>query len=370
MKLTLQIKLLPDEYQAKSLLKTIKECNKACNEISEVAWQNKIFNQYKVHHLVYYQIKEKFKLSAQVVVRCISKVINAYKLGRKKQRQFKILGAVTYDPRILSYRKKFLSIWTIDGRLKIPFICHNPKRLSYVQGEAYLITRKGKFYLFQTIEIPEDKIKDVEKFIGVDFGITNLAVTSDGNSFSGEKVNRIRKKATKFKRKLQKRGTKNAKRKLKKYSGKERRFKKHMNHVISKRIIDIALKTQRGIALEDLKGFKPTARKAQQEMFGKWAFSELRRFIEYKARLKGIPVSTVNPKYTSQTCSVCGFVSKSNRKSQSLFSCAKCGNNINADLNAAKVIAAVGCPVNQPSSISVRIPVFNRSSSGTESSVR
>ncbi len=170
MKLTLQIKLLPDDKQSQSLLQTIRECNSVCNKISDIAWEKKTFNQYKLHHLVYHPLKKSSNLSAQALVRCISKVVDAYKPDKKVKRQFKSLGAITYDSRILSYKGMTASIWSVDGRLKIPFICHNPKYLPYVKGEADLVYKKGKFFLFQTVEVPEDDMKDVEEFIGVDFG--------------------------------------------------------------------------------------------------------------------------------------------------------------------------------------------------------
>jgi len=347
MKLTLQIKLLPTKEQAQSLLNTFKECNSACNEISAIAWNIKTFNQYRLHHKTYHLIKNAYALSAQMVIRCISKVANAYKLDKKVQRRFKPLGAITYDTRILSYKKESVSIWSVDGRLKIPFVCHNQKYFPYIKGEADLIYKRKKFYLFQTVEVPEEDIKDVEEFIGVDLGIANLATTSDGQHFSGKQVDKVREKATKFKKALQEKGTKSAKRHLKKFSGKERRFKKHINHTISKQIVQIAKDTQRGIAIEDLKGFRVPVRKGQREQFGKWAFNQLRSFVEYKSTLAGIPVVAVNPKNTSRTCSQCGFISKSNRKSQSNFSCLKCGFSLNADYNAAKNIA-LKASINRP----------------------
>lgn len=349
MKLTLQIKLLTDSKQSNSLLQTIKECNHICNDISDIAWQNKTFNQYKLHNLIYHPIKTSSHLTAQALVRCISKVADAYKLDKKVKRQFKSLGAITYDSRILSYKKgvQEVSIWSIDGRLKIPFICHNPKYLPYIKGEADLIYKKGKFYLFQTIEVPEDDIKDIEEFIGVDFGIVNLATLSNGDTFSGKQVDDVRKRMTKLKKALQKKGTKSAKKHLKKLSGRERRFKKNTNHTISKQIVQTAKDTNRGIALENLKGFKVSVRKAQREKFGKWAFNELGQFIAYKARLKGIPVVFTDPRNTSRTCSKCGHISKSNRKSQSEFVCQHCKFSLNADFNGAINIAS-RASVNKP----------------------
>jgi len=365
MKLTLQIKLLPDDEQAKSLIETLKECNRICNNISNTAWQNKIFNKFKLHNLVYHPIKKSSKLSAQALVRCIGKVADSYRLDKKVQRRFKPLGAIAYDTRILSYKKISVSIWSVDGRLKIPFICHNPKYLPYIKGEADLVYKKNKFYLFQTVEVPEEDVKDVEEFIGVDFGIIQLAITSDGKSFSGKQVDNVRQKMTKLKKALQKRGSKSAKRHLKKLSGKERRFKKNTNHVISKQIVQLAKDTNKGIALENLKGFKVTVRKAQREQFGKWAFNELGNFIAYKAKLNGIPVVFVNPRNTSQTCSHCRHISKSNRKTQSEFVCVQCNFSLNADLNASRNIALLGSVNNR---IAVHTPIAISPSLGTASS--
>jgi putative transposase len=113
---TLKIKLLPSEDQAKSLLRTIKQANAACNTISEIAWDKKLYNQYKIHHETYHQTRAIYNLSAQVVALCIGKVADAYKSGRKTIRQFMPLGAITYDSRILTYwgREFLCGLWMAD----------------------------------------------------------------------------------------------------------------------------------------------------------------------------------------------------------------------------------------------------------------
>ena len=60
-------------------------------------------------------------------------------------------------------------------------------------------------------------------------------------------------------------------------------------------------------------------------------------FIEYKAKLRGKKVEFVDARYTSQKCSICGYISKSNRYS-SAFKCKSCGNQLHADLNASRNI--------------------------------
>jgi len=346
-KLTLQIKLLPDEKQAASLLDTLKCCNAVCNDISDIAWETKTFNQFRLHHIVYRQMKDSSRLTAQALVRCISKVADSYKLDKKTKRVFKRLGGITYDSRILSYKDDSVSIWSVDGRLKMPFLCHNRKYLPYVKGEADLIYRKGKFFLFQTIEVPEESVKDVEEFIGVDFGVNQIATLSDGTQYGSKELDRIRNKYFKTRRSLQSKGTSGSKKCLERLKGREARFAGLTNHTISKRVVAKAVALGVGVAVEDLKGIRErtTVRKKQRRRHNAWSFFQLRSFLEYKARLAGIPFVIVNPRYTSQVCNTCKVIGI--RKGSS-FVCPSCGNISDADVNAARNIAQLGIAITDP----------------------
>jgi putative transposase len=167
----------------------------------------------------------------------------------------------------------------------------------------------------------------------------NLATDSEDESFSGEAVEQVRKRHHGLRGRLQKRGTKSAKRHLKKLSGKEARFKKNTNHVISKHIVNKAKANGYALAIEDLRHIRKrtdsTVRKSQRNRQSSWAFGQLRFFLEYKARLAGVPLYTVDPRNTSRTCSVCGHCEKANRQSQSSFKCVACGFVALADYNAA-----------------------------------
>lgn len=371
MKLTIKAKLLPTSEQKESLVKTMEIFNDACNYISKIAWEKKKFGQVGLHHLCYRHVRDIYSLSAQLTVRAIGKVKESYRINKKVFHKFRKHSALVYDERILSFRGlDKVSILSIEGRFKIPIVIGNYAKLTrrMLRGQADLVIHKGDLYLCLCVDIPENTPYEPKGVLGVDMGIVNIAVTSDGEFYTGEKINEMRKKSNNFKRKLQKRGSKNSKRHLKKYSGKERRFKRLINHTISKRIVNIAFKTQRAVALENLKGFRRTVRKAQREIFGKWAFGELRKFIEYKAKLKGVPIVPVNPEYTSQICSSCGYVSKSNRKSQSLFSCTSCGKKLNADLNSAINIAQLAA--SKPTILNLSpCSMLNHSCPGTESPV-
>jgi len=297
---------------------------------------------------IYSDVRERFQLGSQAVVRAIGKVVDSYKSGKRQHRrlfrQFKPKSAVVYDSRNLALKEiDLVSIWTTRGRLKLPLLLGernlallaNHKRY----GEVDLLYIRGAFYLHFVIEMPESFSLDPVGFLGVDLGIVNLATTSEGVPYTGKEVDNKRVNTTNRKRALQRRGGKKAKYTLKKLSGKERRFKKNTNHVIAKELVARAKALGVGIGIEDLKGFRATVGHQQRERFGKWAFNELRLFLEYKAQIAGVPVIAVNPRYTSQTCHQCGYKSRKNRRTQDRFCCPKCGLEMNADINAAINIA-------------------------------
>jgi len=350
MKLTLKIKLLPTDEQANLLLDTMKEANTVCNAISDVAWQKRIFNNFKLHHETYHAYKSTFKLSSQVLIRCIAKVADAYKLDKKVKREFNPLGSIGYDSRIMTYKpNNIVSLWAIGGRIKIPFVCHNPDYIPYIKGEADLVYKKGKFYLFQTVDVPEEYIEDVEEFIGVDFGLQTLAYTSDGINHSAEWLNTYREHRQKVRSSIQSKGTRSSRKLLKRLSGKERTTANLVNHTISKSIVKSAKEQGKGISIEDLTNIRFTSKRRNKKFrtkLGKWNFSDLRAKLEYKALLNGVKLVVVNPAYSSQTCHSCKHIGKRTNK---VFKCTNTNCNvgsIDSDYNASKVISLLGRTVN------------------------
>lgn len=349
MKLTLKIKLLPTDEQASLLLDTMKEANAVCNAISDVAWQEKIYNNFKLHHKVYHSYKATFQLSSQMIIRQIAKVADAYKLDKKTKRTFKPLGSIAYDSRIMTYKpNNVVSLWCIGGRQKIDFVCHNHNYLPYIKGEADLVYKKGKFYLFQTVDVPEEDVDDVEEFIGVDLGLIDIVVTSDGVKHSADELNKYREHRQKVRSSIQRKGTRSSRKLLKRLSGKEKTHASIINHTIAKSIVQSAKKQGKGIAIEDLTGIRFTSKRRNKKFrtkLGKWNFSMLRKYIEYKALLNGVKVVVVDPRYTSQTCSSCKHIGKRTNKH---FKCNNCGNDMDADFNAAFNIASLGAAIDKP----------------------
>ena len=220
-------------------------------------------------------------------------------------------------------------------------------RFSLKKGQSDLVLRKdGKWFLTVTVDVPSKRTPiSATDFLGVDLGIARIATDSDGNAYSGKPIDDVRRKHNLQRKRLGKRNTKGAKKKLKRVAGKEARYRKHVNHVISKSIVQSAERTGRGIALEDLTHIRArvTARggEARNRLSG-WSFAELGSFVAYKSQLAGVPVVYVDPRNTSRMCAECGHVDKANRKSQAEFSCKACGHEANADQNAARNIRALG----------------------------
>jgi IS605 OrfB family transposase len=295
----------------------------------------------------------KFPLTAQMVVRCNAKVADAYKLDKTTKRTFKPLGSIAYDDRILSWKfeKATVSIWTVDGRITVPFLCgdYQKEMLKTQQGETDLAYVDGQFYLLAVCNVEEPPLKETNGVLGIDLGIVNIASDSEGRQYSGETIKTYRRAIRKHRSGLQyqamKRHSRAAYRRLKAKARKMSRYTKWVNHNISKQIVQNAVSSCKALALENLQGIRERGNGFNKEMkwqLGNWSFFQLAQMVVYKAKKAGIPVVFVDPRNTSRTCSECGYCDKANRKSQSHFVCLECGRVLNADLNAAINIATRG----------------------------
>jgi IS605 OrfB family transposase len=348
MKLVIQLQLLPTAKQKADLLRTMERFNAAATFAAKVGFEAKVYGQVKIHHLAYHAIREQFGLTAQMAVRAIAKAVECFQRDKTKCPVFKERSAICYDQRVLSFKGLTeVSLWAMTGRLRIPFVCgdYQRERQGRIKGQADLVYRGGKFFLLCTIELPDGTPGEVKNLLGVDLGIAQIATDSDGNAYSGKPIDDVRRKHNLQRKRLQKKGTKGAKKKLKRVARKEANFRRYTNHVVSKSIVQTAQRTDRGIAVEELTGIRGrvTARggDARNRLSG-WSFAQLYVFLEYKARLAGVAVVKVDPRNTSRGCSACGHIAKSNRKSQREFSCGLCGFRMNADENAARNIRALG----------------------------
>ncbi|MFD9288488.1 RNA-guided endonuclease InsQ/TnpB family protein [Streptomyces sp. NPDC060030] len=337
MKIVMRVKLMSEADQAAALLATLRTVNEAACWVSGVAFERGVPREYELRKHTYAELKTR-GLGAQAAQHVIKKTRDAYttlkaniragnlgKPGSKRRVKaetkpitFRSEAAQPYDDRCLSwqYDAGTVSIWTTAGRLRgVRFAC-SPDALKTLRehrkGESDLIECDGVFYLIAVCDVPEAEQYEPGGFIGVDLGITNIATTSTGYRAAGRGLNRHRKRQLDLRKKLQAKGTKSAKRLLKKRSRKEARHTADVNHIVSKTIVTTAERTGSGIALEDLTGIRSRVRlrKDQRTQLHSWSFHQLASFVEYKAKRAGVPLVYVDPAYTSQQCSECGYIDR------------------------------------------------------------
>jgi len=193
--------------------------------------------------------------------------------------------------------------------------------------DSTIIKYMGELYLRLVFETRKPNLSG-NKVIGIDLGIIKPIVCSDGKQIGSGKY--IKHKKIEFGKKRSKNQSKKQK-----INGKQSNWTNDLNHKLSRELIDYCLSQNINVlCLEKLTGNHLANKRFRRYS---WAFKDLLNKINYKAPEAGLKVISVDPRYTSQTCSSCGLKEKSNRKSQSLYECS-CGAKMNADINAAKNI--------------------------------
>jgi IS605 OrfB family transposase len=358
MKLTLQLKLIPTSEQHTALLDTMRAFNAAASHAARVGFAAKRYSQQTIHRLCYRELRERFGLSAQMAVRAIGKAVECFRRDRRVCPVFKDTGAMTYDERLLGWKgPAHVSLLTLQGRQIVAMVYgeYQAGFLPRLKGQVDLVYRRGTFYLYATIEVPDGTPIQAKRFLGIDLGIVNLATDSDGNHYSGEAIERVRVRCMTHRHTYQATGTRRAKRRLQRMAGTQSRFQRWVNHGLAKCLVAYAKDTKAVLVLEDLTHIRRrmTVRKRQRSRAHNWSFGQLRAFLIYKAQRAGVPVLCVDPRHSSRTCRRCGLVEKQNRRSQAEFSCLRCGYTIHADINAARNLAARGA-VSRPDLVAPR----------------
>ena len=338
MKLTLQLQLLPDDTQADALQRIVARFNETANWLAGIALTQQCANKVALQKLAYYALRERFGLPADTAIRCIAQVVEAYKRDKTIAPTFRPHAAVPFSMRKnLGFKgPDRVSIQTLTGRVIVPYLMgtYQAQRFGCTHGQADLVLRRdGQWFLLVTVTVPDSTRLPVTDFIGVDVGVVNLATTSDGTTHSGDKIERCRTRYANRRQRLQraahvtqiagKRPKNILRRALQRTAMREARFRRDVNHCISKALVAEATGTGRGIALEELTHIRARTqfRQPQRARMSGWSFAQLRNFVEYKAQLAGVPVVLVDPRHTSQGCNACGYIAKANRPSQACFSC-------------------------------------------------
>jgi putative transposase len=355
MQRTIRIQLDPSLAQAAAFAETSRQFTAVFNAVCAYGWQEGEKNPIELHRALYYPLKTDYPdlvsdLHIQARVKATEALKSALSLrraGPKVSQPHSQACPPRYNLHTyhVDWESRTVRMSLVGGRQTIRFHIpdYSAKYAGYPTNTADLIERDGHWWLHVVVTVPAPEVEPCDQVVGIDLGLLRPAVTSVGR-FLGKKAWKAREgRLFQLKRALQKKGTRSAKRHLKRVRHRQRRFRRDCDHVLSKLIVG-SVAPGATIVLENLKDIrkrmKARGRTKTKRRMHSWSFAQLKGFIGYKAEERGCMVVAVDPRYTSQTCSCCGHRARTNRRSQSVFKCRQCGYHLNADLNAARNIAA------------------------------
>lgn len=327
------------------VLETMRVAADVFNEHVDWAIKNKSTSVTKAHWDLSKKIRaERPEFPSNLLARMRSKAFGAVKQTKFSRRPRKrSTTSIDYDANTMSLRGSLLTFSTVDRRIRtsVTFGDRNERMIESAvrrKGAATLgySKRKNKFYVSFVYEFEDEEKREIGRAVGIDRGLKNPIVTSDGEFF-GQELCGHKRRYTYLRQSLSTKGTRSARRCLQRLSGREKRFSADVNHRVSK---ELASRSDvKSYVIEDLKGIRKNGakgkrRKSFNRRLNSWPFAQFEFFLRYKCLSNGIEVVKVDPKYTSQTCNVCGHVDKKNRNGN-VFRCLNCGRIVHADVNAA-----------------------------------
>src|SRR5579883_754885 len=388
-----KLKLIPTPEQHQALRETQLAYRDALNAVSQYAFTHgKTSSAIKLHKGMYTELRARYRLPSQLACSVERQVVATYKglwtkvkknveHRRKKitKKRFKGLDKpphyssptvqYTYERDYTFQCGSWVSVGTLDGRVRLPYQGYD-KHTALIQqgatiGDAKLWYDKQKkaFYLLVslTIDLPDPTSAQLSEVVGVDVGIRYLAVTSTSTGkasfYPGKRIRHKANHYARLRKRLQQKGTRGAKRRLRRIAQRERRLKMQANHIIAKQIVkehphaligleqltDIRERTKRRKRKRKKNGkvverVSAKARKANR-VYSQWSFAELHTLIRYKAALSGTLAINVDADYTSKACPMCGRTADENRPRKGLlFVCQnpECRYTLHADLIGAR----------------------------------
>ena len=383
--MTAKLKLHADAAQFQALRATQLAYRDGLNYVSRYAFAHgKMSNKVRLQDGTYDELRTRFKIPAQMACSIPRQVGATYKTlwtkvkqnaaarsaGRTKKRYKGFDQAPTFISPTLTYQlghdysfktEQRVSILTLQGRMVLPYTGYE-MHVALIQSSAHIGAAKlwydkpkKQFYLLVSLEgdVAEPTPETHTSVVGVDVGIRYLAVTAttrgEQSFHSGKSLVPKANHYARLRKRLQRKGTRSATRRLVVISGRERRLKQDANHVVSKQIVSayphalIGLENLTDIRERTKRRRGKKASKKQRKanaVHSQWAFAQLQSMIAYKALLQESMAIKVDAHYTSQACPICGHTYKGNRPHNGLlFVCQHCQYTLHADLVGARNIA-------------------------------
>lgn len=342
-----QVKLELNEEQDKLFTKNLEIFKNCTNWWIDRIREEESTNLKILQDNYYKKSLELFEIKSNQTQLCMNKAIKMTRTSKiKRSEAFHLKQCQIYFNRI-KYEGDM--VWLTLGN-RGEWIKFKGKEIIGKTKTSHAIKKNNEWFLYVSQEIEEPKEKRYKRCMGVDLGIAKIAVVSDWNGrnnrfFNGESYRFKKNHYKNLRKELQsKLDQVNVYKLLKRMSKKESNWVTNENHMISKEIVEMAVKNKRTIVLENLTGITKRVKtnKKTRSMLHGWSFRQLSEFIKYKAKMAGITVLEVDPRGTSKTCPKCKHYSRSNRKTQERFKCTSCGYESNADRVGAINIALRG----------------------------
>ncbi len=371
--ITAKLKLNTSPEQRQLLRQTQLAYRDALNYVSRYAFEHgKLSNHDRLQQGTYRPIRVLYKLPSQMACNVSRQVAATYKglwtklrknlehrrAGHTKKRYKGLDKPPKYISPTVTYNYGYdysfkpsqqVSVLTLQGRVILPYQGYE-HHVALIHHGATIRAAKlwydkahKQFYLLVSLEleVPEPTPETLPTVIGVDVGqrylATTATLTNRSRFYPGKRVRARADHYARLQKRLQKKGTRSATKRLVALSGRERRLKLQVNHTIAKSIVVSHPHTL--IGLEELtgirertkrrrkrrkkqrKGTQPASQKVRRanRHASQWAFAELHSMLSYKAMLAGSLTIKVDADYTSQTCPYCGYADKRNRPGKGLL---------------------------------------------------
>jgi IS605 OrfB family transposase len=378
---TVPIKLDVPEARRGDLHQTKKQFLYCANRTSEWAWRDDdycVTSKSKAENALYDELREETDLTANLVQKGTRRAIEAVDAGVEKLKNGEKTSqpdfdswSVVYDKRSASFNDDHATLSTPNGRVTAEYVFPPKEEREetpfgrYYESDDWDASsatlqydeQDDTFYLHVTLKNPDYEVDGTERqeashdddgaengvVLGVDLNVTGaFAVTSTGEFIgSADLLTHKRNQYEQRRAKLQQTGTRSAHLTIQSIGS---RFSDWSLDWLHNRANDLIAEAQRagvnGIIFENLDHICENI--ANGSKFQQWAYAKLVELVEYKVESTELFVDTVNPAYTSQRCSHCGFTHEDNRDDKQ-FACQDCGYEVNADYNAAKNIANRYC---------------------------
>jgi putative transposase len=317
----------------------------------------KTTNTTEIHRDCYREARSLFRLSASTLQQARDKAVAAYRSYLERRKRDRRSRPPTFC-RTLPIRlavenlrvfadKGVVRVTTPDGFLWLPVVIPavHAEAIKLKHGVSEIVRKGGNWFLMLAVKRPDVPVREGERpHFGLDLGLAQLAVLAGpkfAKFFDGKPLRHVRGRYFRYRQALQ------VKRKtgmVKRSKGKESRWVASENHLVSREIVDAVAKANGTLHVERLTGIRERCKGTAKtnRMIAGWSFAQLLQFITYKAAACGVLIIEEDPRHTSQRCSRCGHTERGNRTKQAAFACKACGYRLNADLNAARNLAAKG----------------------------